>query len=75
MGSDALVPSILAVLLLDSEGNRIIAKYYQGFQSCAVEQVCLRQHYILHSDVLRVNSRLNSLRKPKTLIQPEAMLM
>ncbi|EGB04231.1 hypothetical protein AURANDRAFT_32885 [Aureococcus anophagefferens] len=38
MGSDALVPSILAVLLLDSEGNRIIAKYYQGFQSCAVEQ-------------------------------------
>jgi hypothetical protein len=37
---DTLVPSVLAVLLLDSEGNRIIAKYYQGFLGTGLEKVC-----------------------------------
>ena len=36
---ESLVPSVLAVLLLDGEGNRIIAKYYQGFLGAAIEQV------------------------------------
>ena len=28
---DTLVPSVLAVLMLDGDGNRIISKYYRGF--------------------------------------------
>lgn len=36
----SLTPSVLGVLILDSEGNRIVAKYYQGFLGKnATEQV------------------------------------
>ena len=37
-GNETLVPSVLAVLMLDSDGNRIIAKYYRGYQQGAEAQ-------------------------------------
>lgn len=36
---EALTPAVLGVLILDSEGNRIVAKYYKDFLSTPVEQV------------------------------------
>ncbi|KAJ8610674.1 hypothetical protein CTAYLR_005648 [Chrysophaeum taylorii] len=39
----SLAPTVLGVLILDSEGNRIIAKYYKGFMSGAADQAKFEQ--------------------------------
>jgi len=37
-GAPPLVPGVRAVLLLDGDGNRIVAKYYAGYQKAADAQ-------------------------------------
>jgi len=43
MPEQSLTPSVLGVLILDAEGNRIIAKYYKGFLSSQAEQTKFEQ--------------------------------
>jgi len=43
MPENSLTPSVLGVLILDSEGNRIIAKYYKGYMAGQAEQTKFEQ--------------------------------
>ena len=37
------VPRVLALLILDGDGSRLITKYYGGFMGTAAEQAALRE--------------------------------
>ena len=65
--SNSLVPSVLAVLLLDSEGNRIIAKYYQGFLASATEQVLSWHPKSLRDREVQANFETKLFKKTKNV--------
>ena len=57
--SQALAPSVRAIFILDSDGNRVCAKYYDKSYPTQKEQVALEKK--LYAKTKNVNARLEGV--------------